>query len=702
MTTDTKQSTGGAEPTPPIHGSGSFGLAFQILLVAGICLNLLYLTQDLGVRVDLTQERLYSLSPSTKRILKRIEKPLVIECYFSKDLPGYLAPERRKMEDLLDEYVQISKNRIKVVYVDPTTDKSIEERARRLGMQGQPIQVRKTASISMQLVWQGMRVRYGGDRQKILPMVPSSLALEEMLTPAIYELVLQRKPRVGFIARPNTQPRNPYQRQAPPPAPGWQLVQKMIKGRYEVVPIDLSKGQQLPKDLEVLVLIEPKKMSDWEKYCIDQHVMRGGNVLIFADAADYGFDPYRPFTRIPFQVDLPESKLSLKDQLATYGVDWGQHVVAEMLTPELQGEADAFVFGPDGRPVNIDRKSMPYWLKVLKKDWSTWAGKLAQEPAARAKLAKELTWGMDPGNPVFGQTQVVSLYWPTDVGLTKTLPKGVSGKMLLRTSPKGVAQLPPESSSPQSSNVPNSLQLRKMANTEAHQISLSVLVKGRFPSAFAGKDRPKRPGQKKSGQDKKGGLFQTQDGGGQDPAGAVKAEPDADKAAGDAQKPEFTGPPVPKADEKKPEDKLPPKLDKGEKEARILVVGDANLIRDDHLSGRFPQWMSQPLMRGMMESLAGGQGATLFNNLLDWMALDLDLVELRARRNVDRKLDFMGQVSPGEDAELVKARVATKKIWIQWSNIVLPVLVLLGFGLILLTKRLAEKRAFLNSAKATG
>ncbi len=721
MTTETNTQASspasGALPSGPMgemHGTSFFGLAFRVLLVAGICLNLLYLTRSLGVRVDLTQEKLYSLSPSTKRILARLEKPLVIESYFSKDLPGQLAQERGKIEDLLDEYVQMSKNLLKVVYLDPTSDRSIEDRARRLGVQPQPVQVSKSGMFTMQEVWQGLRIRYGGDRQKVIPLVPQSLSLEELLTPVIYELVLERKPKVGFIARPNTQPRQQFQQQAPPPAPGWEMVQGMIRGRYDVVPIDLSKGQQLPEDLEVLVLIEPKNMSDWEKYCIDQHIMRGGNVLLFADAADYGFNPYQPFQRQPFQVDLQGSKLAWKQQLQGYGVDWGQHVVAEMLTPELQGEADSFLFGPDGRPNNIERKPMPYWVKVLKKDWSTWASRLTKDPTAMAKLAKELTWGVDPSNPVFGQSQMLSFYWPTDVSLTKELPKGITGETFLRTSPKGVAQLPPQSSSPQSANVANSLQLRQLANSESSQVSLGVQVKGLFPSAFAGMKRPDRPGQDKTGQDKNGGLLVPQDADKPvaDPSEASKADASKTETAeqgketvkdgvqGDAEGPVFEGAPQPKED--KPEDKLPPKLDKAEKQARILVIGDANFIRDDHLSGRFPQWMSQPLMRGMVESLFSRQGRPLFDNLLDWMALDLDLIELRARRNVDRSLDFVGEVSPDEDQDLLKARVATKKWWIQWSNILLPVLALLGFGLLLLMKRMAEKRAFLSSAKATG
>jgi len=140
---------------------------------------------------------------------------------------------------------------------------------------------------------------------------------------------------------------------------------------------------------------------------------------------------------------------------------------------------------------------------------------------------------------------------------------------------------------------------------------------------------------------------------------------------------------------------LPAKLDTAQAECRLFVLGDANMIRDDHLDPR-----NNPL--GQFGTTYWNQGGgVVFNNIVDWMALDLDLVELRTRRSKDRKLDFASEVfGEKETPEQRKARAATTKAFLKWGNTLFPVLVLLGYGVFTLVRRSAEKRAFLSSSDA--
>ena len=159
------------------------------LLAFGIFIQVLYLTKDFGLRADLTQDQLYSLSGSTQKVLDKLDKKLVIEAYFSQDVPGVYQIDRQKIVDLLDEYSQMGGSKCSVVYYDPLEDELIREKAQRLGIQEARATDVQDDKISQVTFYQGLRLRYGGDEQKILPLVQNVATIEGEITPKIRELV---------------------------------------------------------------------------------------------------------------------------------------------------------------------------------------------------------------------------------------------------------------------------------------------------------------------------------------------------------------------------------------------------------------------------------------------------------------------------------------------------------------------------------
>lgn len=705
-------------------------LFFAGALVLGIFLEILYLTKDLGWRVDLTEEKLYSLSGSTSKVLGRLQEGLVIEAYFSKEVPGVHKVDRQKIVDMLDEYEQMGGGKVKLVFFDPLEDEAIREKASRLGITEAQATDVKDDSIQAVRFYQGLRIRYGGDRQKVLPIVQGANTIESQLTPVIRELVTERKPKVGFLVRNPLPPTNPFMRQRQPAA--WTSCEEVIRGRYEIVSIDMSNGQWLPEDLDVLVVIQPKDLTDWEKYCIDQHLMRGGNMIVFADAADYSIDQFATFFRNPFQVDQPDTKLTWKKQLAAYGVQLSEKLVADMAQDARQ--LALIVRQGAGGQYGISQAWKPYWFNALAFPWTSRGSNKTFDP------------GIDTRHPILAGMKGLSFFWGTEVGLTETTPEGIEGKVLVRTSPIALVEDPPQSTAPGTQNPI----LRSRTAREARQVPLAVVVSGKFTSAWKGLETPKRPGQ---GEDKAGGLLaggqgseqkgetgtqgkeggeaekgagqggeaeqgtgqeggneaaKKQDAGGEAEAGGAKKQ-DAGGAAeaegakkqgtgGEAEGPKkdaaskqegpAIGPQPPEADteaKKEEKEKVPDRLEKSDNEGRILVIGDASMIRDDFLRGVPPF--------GLPRSVGGLE---LYQNALDWLALDTDLVELRNKRDVDRKLIFV-ETDPNssESIEEMKARAAAKKKFWRWLNILAPVVVLLGTGAFIWSKRSAEKRSFL-------
>lgn len=81
------------------------------------------------VRVDLTNGKIYSLSPATKQYLQQLEEPLLIRGYFSEKSHPLLEPLVPQLKDLLEEYQVAGGDKVRVEFVDPHTDQNLEEEA---------------------------------------------------------------------------------------------------------------------------------------------------------------------------------------------------------------------------------------------------------------------------------------------------------------------------------------------------------------------------------------------------------------------------------------------------------------------------------------------------------------------------------------------------------------------------------------------
>ena len=138
-------------------------LVLTLALIAGnlIALNLLLAGRS-TMRLDLTEERLYSISPATKRILGSLEEEVRIVGYFSRRTHPKLAPLVPRIEDLLAEYRALSGGRVQVEILDPREDEAIEQEAiNRYGVQSTPFRLASKYEAGIVNAYFAIVVRYG-------------------------------------------------------------------------------------------------------------------------------------------------------------------------------------------------------------------------------------------------------------------------------------------------------------------------------------------------------------------------------------------------------------------------------------------------------------------------------------------------------------------------------------------------------------
>jgi ABC-type uncharacterized transport system involved in gliding motility auxiliary subunit len=232
-------------------------------------------------RSDLTENRLYTLSDGTKKILNKLDTDVVVRFYFSKDNASVPVPLRayaQEVQDLLDEYQQYSHGKVKIIKLDPKPDSDAEDSANLDGVEGQAVDLTDK-------VYLGLAVSCLDAKTSIPYLSPDRANLLEYdLSRAISSVANPKKAVIGIMsALPVTgRESNPMMmQQRQQPSPPWIFLNE-LKENYVVRDIPLTT-EKIDDDVSVLVVIHPQGIADGAQFAIDQFLLRGGKMVALLD-----------------------------------------------------------------------------------------------------------------------------------------------------------------------------------------------------------------------------------------------------------------------------------------------------------------------------------------------------------------------------------------------------------------------------------
>jgi ABC-type uncharacterized transport system involved in gliding motility auxiliary subunit len=258
------------------RGSGAAALAVLAALFVGlVVLANLGLR---GVRADLTQNRLYTLAPGTLNILKGLDEPINLYFYFSRTA-GEAAPRLNtyatRVRELLEEMAARSGGKIRLQSIDPEPFSEDEDRAAELGLQAVPL------GRGDETFYFGLAGTNSTDGRAAIELFNPDQEefLEYDIAKLVVELARPKKPVIGVLTTlPMTTDFNPMTGQMRDP---W-AVMSQLEQLFTVRTVS-SEATNIDADIEVLVLVHPKGLSQGTLYALDQFVLRGGRALIFVD-----------------------------------------------------------------------------------------------------------------------------------------------------------------------------------------------------------------------------------------------------------------------------------------------------------------------------------------------------------------------------------------------------------------------------------
>lgn len=261
-------------------------LLYSTIGVAALALILIAVNVLLGTvktRIDLTQEKAYTLSEGTKAILRKLDTPVKVRFYFTQSESAspegvYLKGYAKRVEDLLAEYRQAARGKIIIEKYDPQPDSDAEDSARLDGVEGEMLS-------NGERLYMGLAVSLLDQKQTIPFLAPNrERLLEYDISRAISRVMTTDKPVVGILSPLPLfgMPSNPMMaRMGQQGQQPWAIVNE-LKNDFNVKRLNMDLDK-VDDDVKVLLVIHPREITDKAQYAIDQFVMRGGKLIAFLD-----------------------------------------------------------------------------------------------------------------------------------------------------------------------------------------------------------------------------------------------------------------------------------------------------------------------------------------------------------------------------------------------------------------------------------
>ncbi len=306
-----------------------------ILLVLGFLLFAMINNIFIGsARLDLSENGLYSLSDGTKQVIEEIDEPINLYFFFSQkissDMPA-LRTYSQRVYELLEEYELAADGKIKLSYIDPEPFSEQEDRASEFGLQSVPI------NQAGDELYFGLAGTNSLDGREVLSFFQPDKEefLEYEISKLVHNLAKPEKATIGVYSdlpvQSTVDPRT-FQ-----PTSAWVFMQQ-LEELFEVEMIeDLEKGEL--NDLDLLLIVHPKNLSEPALFSVDQYVLSGGKLLAFVDPLAELDQPGPGTPGVP----------SKSSDLNAITKKWGLALREQKILGDP--EVALLVGGADGRPV---------------------------------------------------------------------------------------------------------------------------------------------------------------------------------------------------------------------------------------------------------------------------------------------------------------------------------------------------------------
>ncbi len=408
-------------------------LAFVAILAA---INVFLFRHPL--RVDLTENKRFTISEGTQKLLSRMTDDVNITLYVSENLPPPALIQYRDTREFLEELTMLSGGRIRLRIETPKDDKETEEALARKGIQRAQINILEKDEYKVAAIYYHLYIQHL-DKSRVLAF-PSPSTLEYQIASALVEVTQREKPVVAFVTNdPKFRFGDLF---------GFLRDRLEMGERFDLrhVSVEENHPLRIPAKCKTLILVRPRDFKESDLYKIDQFVMGGGSLVVFVEPTDYS-NPMAMFRPTP-----PPNIVNL---LNSYGVKVNTDLVSDYRSFSVR-EMPA---GQRGMITYYARVPYPQWVVAT-------------------------TEGFNSENPALAHLQQLLFAYPSSLEFRDDLPEGAGKQTLITTTDRAQAQsTPPFDLEPP--------KLEKIENPgETKKFTLVLSITGAVNSHFKDQEPP--------------------------------------------------------------------------------------------------------------------------------------------------------------------------------------------------------------------
>ena len=274
---------------------GIIGVVFVLIITfcaISICQNI-----GKSLKVDVTEQNLYTLSDGTKEILAKLNQPVKVKLYYAKtaalkgsDQIQYFNNYYQFVKALLEEYASEANGMIDLQIIDPRPFSEDEVQALRYGLQRFPMTEEESfffgLVVQTQFGVEKVIPLFSPDRQSFVEydisyLIDTAITRQKTEIGILSSLPVMGSDVSGYMAQM-------MQMQGQRPKPAWTLVEQ-LRRQYEVKGI--ASDVDDIKDVDILLVIHPKDLPEKTLFAIDQFVLKGGRAIVCVDPHSFADTP---------------------------------------------------------------------------------------------------------------------------------------------------------------------------------------------------------------------------------------------------------------------------------------------------------------------------------------------------------------------------------------------------------------------------
>lgn len=405
-------------------------LSITIIIIIGIIVVINFFSYQLFYRWDLTQGKNYSISKVTKNTLGGLDDVVKVKAYFSGNLPSQFLSLKQEVGDILDEYQNYSKGKIKVEFIDPGTDETTQRELYMIGIPQLTFEILEKDKSQLVNGYMGLAISYG-DKTEAIPAIKQDTSdLEYQITTAIKKVIAEKIGTIGFVSS------NATAGSEDAISTAFEEAQKL----YSVTQVNLKEDKKVPDDVDTLVIAGPKeKFVEDEMKAINSFLMRGGSLLVMLDGVN-----------IEKGLMAKKNETDLEKLLAKYGIKFGLDIVGDSRSGVASFTQGFMTFS----------SNYPYWPKVTNE-------------------------GFDQSNGAVSNLNSVIFPWASSIEIDENIVGQGNFNYLAFTTDKGWAQTDNFNIYPNGGFTPQG---------EQKKYNLAVMVSGNINNAYPDKNSGDKKG----------------------------------------------------------------------------------------------------------------------------------------------------------------------------------------------------------------